>query len=304
MSEHTEPVSPIVTGDDYLKLPSAPETWLVEGLVPSGGSLLLYGDPKVGKSYAAMQLSIAIANGTEWLGFPARPGKVVYIQLDTPRSLWQKRMRDLHESGVDGSMIFQADRETLPYPYDILQPDHQNLLRSSLVTIKPDVVVMDTIRMCHSQDENDSTTIKNVYSELVKVAAPAALIIVAHARKQGDNGADVINDNRGSNFLVGAVDAIVKMHKHTIYYAGRAIEDSSKRVKRMPNFFWELNTDESEKVIESIINDSSLLSQAERIRELSIALGITEVAAKKRLQRRMKTVGEEVTPPEGPEEPL
>src|SRR5688572_32876186 len=106
----------IVTGLEYLKLPRAKETWLVDPILPTSGALLLYGDPKVGKSFAALQLAAALASPSveESFGFPVKThGPVVYVQLDTPRSLWAERLEEVRESGVNTDSIHFADRETL-----------------------------------------------------------------------------------------------------------------------------------------------------------------------------------------------
>lgn len=294
MTEPIKPITPIVSGDDYLLLPSAPSTWLLKGLVPSGGSCLLYGEAKVGKSFAAMQMALAIATNQSWLGYPTeRAGKVVYLQLDTPRSIWQHDMRGLRANGIDTAPVYQADRETLPFPFDILSPEHTALLRAGLFELKPDVVVVDTIRMAHDLDENDSTTMKRVMSNLIAATMPSSLIIVAHARKGGFGGEhgptnDVINDNRGSNYLVGAVDAICKFTKKTLLVKGRAVEEGSIRIRRLPNLFWELDEDNSTVQVESVLADPGYTTQADRIRELVVRLGISPEAAKKRLQRYLE----------------
>src|SRR3990167_6866481 len=146
----------ILSGGEDLSLPRAPETWVVEPLIPTSGACLLYGDPKVGKSFAAIQLALSIQEGREWLGFPTRArGPVVYVQLDTPRSLWASRLANIRitEPGVD--RLLCADRETLDtFPFDILRPDHADLLTVSLREIQPIAVIIDTIRESHSGDEN------------------------------------------------------------------------------------------------------------------------------------------------------
>src|SRR3990167_6684502 len=94
--------SPIIPAADYLALPRNAENWLLRPLLPVGGSMILYGDPKVGKSYAALQLAVALTGDgpDEWLGFPTgQAGPVVYVHLDTPRSLWAERLEELKREG-------------------------------------------------------------------------------------------------------------------------------------------------------------------------------------------------------------
>src|SRR5438874_371179 len=196
--------SPIVLGSDYLKLPRSPETWLVEGLLPVGGALLLFGDPKVGKSFAALQLACCLVSGVEWLGFPIpQPQPVVYVQLDTPRTLWADRVQQLGSSGHPVDAVHFADRETLgTNPFDILDPEHFKLLTTSLASIRPGAVIIDTLRESHSGDENDSTEMQSVVAHLDAAVKPAALILISHARKSNpEMGYSLMNDSRGSNYV-------------------------------------------------------------------------------------------------------
>ena len=278
----------IVSGKDYLLLPRAPDTWVVEPLIPAGGACLIYGDAKVGKSFAAIQLALAIEQGSDWLGFPTRTrGRVVYVQLDTPRSLWATRLAAIRESEPAVDSLMCADRETLDtFPYDILNPQHADLLTVALREIEPIAVVIDTVRESHSGDENDSTIMRNVVSKLVAITEPAALIIVAHSRKSvGDQGSDLIADNRGSNYVVGRMDSIIRFTRKTAHFTGRAIEEGTIRIHREDNGLWAVVNDELDHHIESILSDPTLETTRSRAQALAIRTGKSEDAARSILRR-------------------
>jgi hypothetical protein len=277
----------IVRGSDYLALPRSAETWLVQPLLPVGGSLLLYGDPKVGKSFAGLQLACALATGGEWLGFRApSPCRVVYIQLDTPRSLWADRVQNLKSSGFPTDEVWFADRETLrTWPFDILAQSHQSMLHKSLADISPDVVIIDTLREAHRGDENDSTDMQNVLSHLTAVVKPAALIVVAHGKKvAADQSTSLINDNRGSNYVVGAVDTICHFTKSGMEVGGRAIEEQFIELARLPNYTWVLTERERLKnLARDVMRDGGSLR--EKARTLAAKSGKTEAACLSLLHR-------------------
>lgn len=286
----TKPTRGIVSGSEYLALPRAPETWLIEPLIPAGGSVLLYGDPKVGKSYAALQLALAIEGGTEWFGFPVRTnGKVVYVQLDTPRSLWAQRLETLKKDGLPVETLTFGDRETLDcFPFDILNQEHYDLLRSELQQISPApvAVIIDTLRESHSGDEDKSTSMQPVIAALQSVVAPAALIVIAHSRKTiGDQAPDLINDNRGSSYVAGRMDCIIRFSRHTVYYTGRAVEEGSIRLERTENGLWVPANDDRDKLILAIINDPNLTSTSARAKALSERIGKSEEACRSLIRR-------------------
>lgn len=282
----------ILSVDDYLSLPREPEAFLLKPILPVGGSMLLYGDPKVGKSFAAIQLSLALSGALpDFLGFPvSTPGRVVYVQLDTPRSLWAARLEDLKREGLPVSALYVADRESLnTYPFDILNPDHRVLLGNALAAVNPTCVVVDTLREAHSGQENESDSMQPVIAHLAAVIAPAAMVLIAHSRKPGlTGGTDLINDNRGSSYITGRVDAICRMTKKGLYYTGRAVEDGSLKVRRLPNGLWEpILNDAYQSDVEAIIHDPSLADSSERARARALAekAGLSLEAARSRLRR-------------------
>jgi RecA-family ATPase len=250
--------------------------------------MLLYGDPKIGKSYAALQLGVAVATGApEWLGFPVRAsGPVAYIQLDTPRSLWATRLEDLKRSGQRVEALHLADRDTLgTYSFDILQPDHYLKLRSAIEAISPAMVIIDTARQAHRADENESGEMQQAFNELAGVAQPAALILIAHAKKPGENGPSLMNDNRGSNAIVGAVDAIVRFTNKGMYYVARSIEPGQMRLERCENGFWEVDRNDLDDHTPQVEEIQGLRAKARRLSELS---GKSEEACRSYLRRLKK----------------
>jgi RecA-family ATPase len=288
-------MSVVVSGSEYLSLPRSAETWLVRPLVPAGGSVLLYGDPKVGKSFAAIQLAMAIQQGGEWFGFPVeKSGPVVYVQLDTPRSLWAERIENLRTDGLPTDSLLLVDRETLDvFPFDILDPTHATLLNLALREVDPVAVIIDTIRESHSGVEDDSTTMRNVVSSLVAATQPAALILVSHARKPSyDSPGDLINDNRGSGYVSGRMDSIIRFSKRTVHYTGRAIEEGSLRIRRTDNGLWEADNADVDAQIKAVLADPSFTSVKQRAGELALRIGRGEEACRSLLRRYAATVAD------------
>ena len=286
----------VLSGSAYLSLPRPAGVWLVDTILPVGGTLLLYGDPKVGKSFAALQLAAALATGSDWLGFPVPTAvKVVYIQLDTPRSLWIDRVSRLNASGLPTDVVFYSDRELLQtWPFNILDPLHQRVLRETLDEVKPDVVILDTLREAHRGDENDSTDMQNVLSHLTSIVKPAALILVAHGKKASiENPASLINGNRGSNYVSGAVDTILHMTAKGVEIGGRAIEEVYIKLDRGADGVFSLADGDRVKNVarELLTNPIHFnLSLRDRAKLLASQTGKTVGACLSTLQRMQKAI--------------
>lgn len=276
-------------GEDYLTLPSTPDTWLIEPLLPSSGALLLYGDPKVGKSFAALQLAESIQVGRPWLGYPTRKGTVAYIQLDTPRNVWQTRIKTLQSDGAITSLPHLADRETLEaWPFDILRPEHLITLRDELQALKPDLVIMDTLRESHSADENDSTAMQKAIAALVAATQPAALVLLSHSRKPNpEGGLNIMADARGSNYVVGRMDAVVRFTPKSARVSGRSIEEHSLELERLDSGFWEVNRNETDHHVDTVLADTALQSIRAKAKVLSELIHKSEAACRALLRRRL-----------------
>lgn len=279
--------------NDYLHLPREAQTYLMKPLIPTAGACLLYGAPKLGKSYLGIQLALAISGQTpDFMGFPVtRPGKVLYLQLDTPRSVWAQRFEDMIVKGnlkYDSSTLLLGDRETFEhFPFDILQPAHMKELNLYCQMQQPVAVVVDTLRELHSGDEDNSTTARNVIANLVGATSPAALILISHDRKPNpDRENDIMADHRGSSYITGRMDAILRLTKNKLYYAGRSIEAGDIRMERMDNGLWKEAIDEYTPIIMKVMADPTLHSWSARARVLAPLIHKSEEAAKSLLRRR------------------
>jgi hypothetical protein len=274
---------------DYLSLPREAETWLIRPLIPTGGAVNVYGDAKVGKSFATAQLCAALSGALpNWLGFPIdSTGPVLYVQLDTPRNLWMERIEAMNAGGVNLERIHFADRESLDtWPFNIANPDHYRKLRAEVDRIQPVATVIDTLKEAHSADENSSTEMQQVIAALTSATKPGALSLVSHSRKaQMESGPDLINDQRGSNYVSGRMDAIIRFTKKHVIYTGRACEEGSIKLRRMECGAWEPEQDEFDAHLRAILEDPSYSTRTDKAKALAARTGKTIDACMSQLRR-------------------
>lgn len=293
MSDAPQPARPgFYSVDDYLALPRDRATWLLRPLLPISGAALIYSAEKQGKSFLAIQLALALSGQSDnWLGFPViKSGPVLYLQLDTPRSVWAYRFDELISKGgisYDNSTFKLADRECLEYyPFDILQPQHVEYLFRIIRPFGAVAVIIDTLREAHSGDEDNSTSAKNVVANLVHAVHPAALILVSHSRKPHPEGKyNMMADHRGSSYITGRMDAIMRLTHNRLYYSGRSIEEGNIKLDRQENGLWLPSADENTPQLQAILADTSLKSLNAKGRALAQHLGLSESAAISRVRR-------------------
>ena len=86
--------------------PLAPE--LIKGVLRQGHKMLIAGPSKAGKSFALINMSIAIAEGRHWFGWECTQGKVLYVNLELDRASCLHRFRDVYKSmGIEARKYFQ-----------------------------------------------------------------------------------------------------------------------------------------------------------------------------------------------------
>ncbi len=289
--------------DAYLELPRNPESFLIKPLIPTGGAALLYGSPKLGKSYLGIQLSLALSGQTpDFFGFHVpQPGRVLYLQLDTPRSVWAQRLAEMigkHNIPYNPDLIRLADRESIEhFPFDILQPLHTKYLYDEVRRHGAQAVIIDTLREVHSGDEDNSTTARNVIANLVGATKPASLILISHDRKPNpDREKDIIADHRGSSYITGRMDAIMRLTKTRLHYAGRSIEEGDIRLVRQENGMWAQQPDESLETIRRVMYEMTGQPMRAKARALAPLLKKTEEATMSMLRRLDKSL---IPPPAG-----
>jgi len=284
--------------ESYLALPRAPEAWIIEDVLPTGGYVNLFGKPKVGKSYLALQLAHAIATPSvnEWMGFGVRThGPVAYLQVDTPRTVWTERLEEVRPKlDLSGVFFADADSDELPYPFNILG-DGNTWLRAALAAMDPPPVllVIDTIREVHDQEENSSSEMKRVIAALRAAARNPAILLLSHARKSSPNGfqMDVTDENRGSGYIAGRMDSILHLTERTLTAKGRALELHAIGVAMDPEYhLFSMADSFHAKAIELVQN-----RKGESLRELARKLKDcfpkkSEGACWSKIQRASKTV--------------
>lgn len=257
--------------DAYLKLPVAEYTWIVDGLVPTSGIVNLFAPGKQGKSFLALDLARAVSQGDpEWMGHTIpNQAKVLFVQLDTPRSLWIERFQMLQAAGIDFTTnevtedtpnaceYFQImDMESVPQPFSLADDETRDWFNNHICTIKPDLVVIDTLREIHDMDEDKSGPMKIVLGHLAKAITPKeghrpAVIIITHSRKESpkfDGG--LMQEGRGSNYLVGRCDTVMRLKGKEnaevcqLIYKGRRTGHTVKSLTRNKDtILWELKDD-------------------------------------------------------------
>ena len=113
------------TMQELYEHPLEPMACLVDGLL-APGLYILGGSPKVGKSWMALQLCLAVCGGGAFLGRATRKSEVLYLALeDGPQRLHSRALRladtapeGLHLCHRAAPILLQTAGKTFPFGAD------------------------------------------------------------------------------------------------------------------------------------------------------------------------------------------
>ena len=189
-----------------------PLDWMVEGALPTGGFLGLYGPSGGLKSFVALDISLHVATGRDWHGRAVKRGPVVYVAGEGRRGLAKRVLgwRARYEVNPD-------DFRLVAYPVAVTTEEINDLILSiGDMPEKPRLIVLDTLaRTFGAGDENsqqDMSAYVRACDRLAEVTG-AAVMVVHHTGKDENRGL------RGSNALLGALDTNIFVKR-----SGRKVE--------------------------------------------------------------------------------
>lgn len=192
--------------------PSLPEE-LIEGILRRGHKMLISGSSKAGKSFLLMELCIAIAEGTPWLGFQCKKGKVLYVNLEIdPASAINRFLKIYDALGLpikNAENIVVWNLRGHAVPLDQLVPKLIRRVRDQHF----DAIVIDPIYKVITGDENNASEMGAFCNQFDKICTETGCsTIYCHHHSKGAQGAKKAMDRAsGSGVFARDPDAQLDM---------------------------------------------------------------------------------------------
>lgn len=178
--------------------PTTTPNYLVKGLIPRVGLVVVWGPPKCGKSFWAFDLVMHIALGWAYRGLRTRQGAAVYCAFEGSDGFKARAEAFRRQKGITTGVPFHL----VPVVVNMIA-DHVHLIASIRAhEVKPVVVVLDTLNRSlvgsESNDEDMGAYVKA--ADAIREAFGCVVIIVHHCGVDGTRP-------RGHTSLTGACDA-------------------------------------------------------------------------------------------------
>lgn len=185
---------------------AAPMRYWIKGVVPQAPLVVVYGETGSGKTFAVLDLVLAVARGVDWRERRTRQGRVAYIAAEGAGGL-RKRLQayaDFH--GVDTASLQLVMLAAAPN--FLIAAEVADVIRGVQAAGGADLIVVDTLaQVTPGGNENAGEDMGRALAHCRQLNARtgATVVLVHHAGKDSSRGA------RGWSGLKAAADAEVEV---------------------------------------------------------------------------------------------
>ena len=186
---------------------------LIDNVLRQGHKMLIAGPSKAGKSFALIEMCIAIAEGKKWLDWKCAKGKVMYVNLELDRASCLHRFKDVYQAlGYEPQNLSNIDIWNLrgkSIPMDKLAP---KLIRRAAKK-NYIAIIIDPIYKVITGDENSADQMAKFCNQFDKVCNElGCAVIYCHHHSKGGQGTKKSMDRAsGSGVFARDPDALLDL---------------------------------------------------------------------------------------------
>lgn len=230
-----------------------PPTEYIVDVIIAKGLVVLSAKSKIGKSWLALQLALAVASGEDFLGFNTTQGDVLYIDLENTEAITQSRLTTLlNGSEPPDNLVIINDYSTMN---DSFMADITEYLEEHRAVSLVIVDVFQKIKKAKKANQSDYEDIYESFTPLKELVDKynISLMLIMHNRKM-DDPTDPFSNILGSTAIMGASDEVLVIHKKerkdvdaTLSITGRTVRGGNYTIRfNEPLCKWEMIGDAEE----------------------------------------------------------
>lgn len=183
--------------------------YLVDGVMPSRGLVILFGSSGVGKSFLMVDLACCVSTGRNWQERKAIAGSVIYVAAEGAHG-YRSRISAWAGGRVSADSQLHSNFYVWKGPVDLFEPGEVGSFLEEVEGIEGlRLVVVDTLARCMTGEENSATDMGAVVrgADRIREATGATVVLVHHTGKDEQQG------GRGSSALPGAADTVIQIKR-------------------------------------------------------------------------------------------
>ena len=184
---------------------------VIDGVLREGFKMRLQGPSKAGKSFALIELAIAMSEGVEWIGHKCRQGRVLYINLELDRNSAINRFADIYRA----MKIEPAHRDMIDCWHLRGKTMALDKLTPKLIRRAKDrgyaMIILDPIYKVLTGDENSASEMAKFcnYFDTIATECGCCFVDCHHHSKGGQSGKKSADRSSGSGVFARDPDAII-----------------------------------------------------------------------------------------------
>lgn len=180
--------------------------WIVKGVLPQAGLAVIYGASGAGKSFAVLDIALAIARGETWRGCKVRQGKVAYVAAEGAEGFRKRLAAYAQHHAIDLSTVPMAVLNGAPNLLEV--KDAADLVIGVKAAGGAEVIVIDTLaQTMPGGNENAGEDMGKALGHCKRIhEKTGALVILIH-----HSGKDQAKGARGWSGLRAAADAEIEV---------------------------------------------------------------------------------------------
>ena len=180
--------------------------WIIKGVLPKAGLGVVYGASGSGKSFAVLDMGMAIARGAEWRGKKVRQGRVAYIAAEGADGFRKRLAAYAKHNGVDLAEVPMTVLNAAPNLLE--KQDAVDVAKGIKASGGADLIVIDTFaQTTPGANENAGEDVGKAlgYCKRIHEVTGAMVLLIHHSGKDATKGA------RGWSGLRAAADAEIEV---------------------------------------------------------------------------------------------
>lgn len=236
----------LISANELMRKEIPEMIWIVMQLLPEG-LIILAGRPKVGKSFMAMNIAIAVANGSKALGFfDTNRHSVLYVALEDNERRLKDRIKNILQAEYNKNA--PANLYFMEVGYDMPKLNEGGIDELQKIILDDSdikLIIIDTLgRSIADKSRKDKDMYRADYEISSKLQEMAirnniCLLLLHHTKKGSEE--NVFDEISGTTGLTGAMDTMMvlkkKSNKCTLHITGRDVQEADYEVEFSENTF-------------------------------------------------------------------
>lgn len=183
--------------------PQPPIDYIITDLVTNSSLNVFYGEAGSKKTYSALSMAVAVANGKDWLSFTTKKSPVLFIDEESGEKRFGRRLNETMR-GANCEASNQLFYISLA-GFKLDKKEDIKDIESQINQTGAKLVIFDALADIMDGDENSKKDVQPVMTALRKIAdnTDSSIVLIHHSNKSGGY--------RGSSVIKASADLMVQI---------------------------------------------------------------------------------------------